>query len=76
MTLPYERTRAVTLGREFLCDLLDPSKTPRVPRVVRQHARAVLRHYPYDYEMERACRRAPDVFGSVAKMDDTTEKTS
>jgi len=33
MTLPFERKRAVTNTEQFLKDLLDPQKTPRVPRI-------------------------------------------
>jgi len=31
MTLPFERKRAVLHTEQFLKDLLDPQKTPRVP---------------------------------------------
>jgi hypothetical protein len=27
-------------------DLLDPKKTPKVPKHIRQRARAVVKHYP------------------------------
>lgn len=67
MTLPDERYRAVTRAREFLLELLDPKKTPRVPRAVRQTALRVLRHYPHDFEMERAAEIAPDVFAKDGK---------
>lgn len=62
MTLPYERYRAVVKTEEFLKELLNPKKTPRVPRVVRQHALWCLRHYPSQWEMERAAETSPDVF--------------
>lgn len=55
MTLPYERLHAVNYTREFLFDLLIPSKTPRVPKEVRDRARALLRHYPFEAEMEMVC---------------------
>lgn len=32
-------------------DLLDPKKTPRVPKEVRQRAASCLRHYPSRYNM-------------------------
>jgi hypothetical protein len=51
MTLPDERTRAVHAAREFLLDLLDPTKTPRVPRDIRLRAHSVLRHYPWSSDM-------------------------
>lgn len=62
MTMPDERFRAVNYAREFLYDLLDPKKTPRVPRPVREHARRVLRHFPMECEMEQVAELAPDLF--------------
>lgn len=46
MTLPFERAIAVNNARQFLLDLLDSKRTPRVPRAVRLRARDVLKHYP------------------------------
>lgn len=54
MTLPYERTNAVNWTREFLYDLLDPKKTPRIPRELRRRAGSLLKHYPTEYDMDRA----------------------
>ena len=51
MTLPIERTQAVLRTEEFLKDLLDPKKTPRVPRQIRDRAYRCLRHYPSQYHM-------------------------
>lgn len=70
MTLPDERYRAVLAAEQFLTDLLDSSKTPRVPRAIRQRARAVLRHYPSQWDMDRAAHAAPTVFSSPNKLDD------
>ena len=63
MTLPFERRNAVNRTQEFMRDLLDPKKTPRVPRYVREQAYRCLKHYPLEYDMERAAEQAPDVFG-------------
>ena len=52
MTLPFEEKRAVNYTREFLYDLLIPSKTPRVPKEIRDRARSLLRHYPGEYRVE------------------------
>lgn len=52
MTLPYERTRAVIRTEEFLKDLTDPKKTPRLPKTIRHQAYSLLRHYPNRYDME------------------------
>lgn len=47
MTLPIQELNAVVQGHQFLYDLLDPKKTPRVPSAVRRRASDILRHYPY-----------------------------
>ena len=53
MTLPDERYRAVIETRRFLLDLTNPQHTPRLPKIIREHARWCLRHYPNDWEMRR-----------------------
>lgn len=53
MTTPTERTRAVIQTADFLGRLLYPHLTPRVPKAVREEARALLRHYPTVYDMGR-----------------------
>ena len=72
MTLPYERRNAVNRTREFLYELLDPKKTPRVPKPIREQAYRCLKHYPLTFEMERAAEEAPDIFGDwqVSKSKD------
>ncbi len=62
MTLPDERYRAVVMTRRFLLDLCNPQHTPRVPKLIRDTAKSMLRHYPTDYDMNRAADAAPDVF--------------
>ena len=62
MTLPDERYRAVIQTRRFLLDLCNPQHTPRVPKLVRDTARSMLRHYPSDWDMTRAAEGSPDVF--------------
>jgi hypothetical protein len=57
MTLPYERTRAVNHTREFLFDLTDPKKTPRLPKYIRQQAYYLLRHYPTPLDMQMVSER-------------------
>lgn len=52
MTLPEEAYRSVVGTRRFLLDLLDPQKTPRVPRAVRLQARRLVKHFPFDCEIE------------------------
>ena len=63
MTLPIERKHAVKNVERFLLDLSNPRITPRIPKEIRDRARSLLKHYPLDYDMERAAELAPDVFG-------------
>ena len=63
MTLPIERKHAVKNVERFLLDLSNPRITKRIPKEIRDRARSLLRHYPMDYDMERAAELAPDVFG-------------
>ncbi len=69
MTVPRERYRAVSNAREFLRSLLDPKKTPRVPREIRRSAYWILHHFPHDYEMKEVAKRSPFVFDT--EDDDT-----
>jgi hypothetical protein len=57
MTIPIERTNAVIRTEKFLLELLDPKKTPRVPRLIRQDARNLLRHYPSEFDMNMIADR-------------------
>lgn len=53
MSLPDEKLRAVIWTKRFLQELLDPKATPRVPRAIRTRAGWLLRHFPYEGELER-----------------------
>ncbi len=57
MTIPIERTNAVIRTEKFLLELLDPKKTPRVPRLIRQDARNLLSHYPSEFDMNMIADR-------------------
>lgn len=63
MTMPNERRWAVDNTRQFLVDLMDPKKTPRVPSSVRKEAYRCLKHYPGEYYMEQVADQAPEIFG-------------
>jgi hypothetical protein len=63
MTLPNERRMAILKTEDFLKDLLDPSKTPRIPKEIRQRAYSCLRHFPCEYHMEQVKDLAPKIFG-------------
>jgi hypothetical protein len=61
MTLPEERYRAIKQGKKLLEELCDPGKTPRVPSIVRDKARAALRHFPQDWEIDSLAEKCPDI---------------
>ena len=61
MTLPDERYRSVKWAEGFLKRLAGEG-FDRVPKAVRDEARSILRHYPSDYDMNRAAQAAPEVF--------------
>jgi len=67
MTLPDERYRAVVQTQRFLLQILT---TPRVPKAIKDQARSCLRHYPSDFDMNRAAEGAPDIFAK--RMEDVT----
>jgi len=69
MTLPDERFRALKQSKKLLEELCDPGKTPRVPSIVRERARGVLRHFPNDYELERIADQCPDFLDKVSFSD-------
>ncbi len=61
MTLPDERYRSVKWAEAFLKRLAG-GHYARTPKAVRDEARSILRHYPSDYDMNRAAEAAPEVF--------------
>jgi len=67
MTLPDERYRAVVQTQRFLLRILT---TPRVPKAVKDEARACLRHYPSEYDMKKVSQTSADIFAE--RMEDVT----
>lgn len=65
MTVPDERTNSIIQTRQFLLDLRDPKKTPKVPSKVRERAHRCLRHFPGDWHLDEAASAVPDTFGKV-----------
>ena len=51
MSIKQEKQRAIIIARAFMRDLLDPKKTPRIPKTVRDRAYWALRHYPADFDI-------------------------
>jgi hypothetical protein len=70
MTLPDERYRAVMQTAKFLQELSHSSELKRVPLAVRQQARALLRHYPSEYDMKKVSQTSADIFAE--RMEDVT----
>lgn len=62
MTLPDERYRSLVHTKQFLYDLLNTQKTPRVPKIIRQQAKALLRHWPDNYHLDLMCEIMPGAF--------------
>lgn len=69
MTLPDERYRAFKYGKKLIEELCDPGKTPRVPSIVRDRARQVLRHYPSDYEIDKIAESCPELLEKISVYD-------
>jgi hypothetical protein len=63
VTTPVERTWAVQNTERFLMDLLDPKKTPRIPKAIRRRAASMLRHFPSKYYRDKPQELAPEVWG-------------
>ncbi len=64
MTLPNERNRAILNTYDFLCRLMSPyvkNGIKKIPMAVRQEARALLKHYPQPYEIEKLAKKCPDI---------------
>ena len=68
--MPNERYSAVLRAEEFLKDLCDPKKTPRVPKEVRKQAYYCLRHYPSKHHMDVAASVVPGVFETRDVLDE------
>ena len=62
MTLPDERYRSIMQAKRLLEELCSPQLTPRVAAGIRDRARGALRHYPSEWDMQRAAAASPDIF--------------
>lgn len=72
MTLPNERTNAILNTRRFLLSLLDPKKTPRVPKAIRREACQLLKHYPNTFDFHMFFKGSKEIFaetGETKKLD-------
>ena len=68
MTISSERYQAVLRTEKFLLSLCDPKATPRVPSVVRQQARSLLKHYPGEFYMDIVSEKVAEHFGKDFKI--------
>ena len=62
MTLPDERYRSLVQTKKFLQELLNTQQTPRVPKIIRQRANSLLRHWPDNYHLELMTKEMPEHF--------------
>lgn len=69
MTLPDERYRALKQSRKLLEELCDPGKTPRVPSIIRDRARTILRHYPMDIHLDSLAENSPELLEKTSPGD-------
>ena len=69
MTSPEDRYRSLKQSRKLLEELCDPGKTPRVPSIIRDRARGILRHYPSDYELEQLATNNPEMLEKLSIND-------
>jgi hypothetical protein len=53
MTLPDEMFNSLRAARTFMTEMLDPAVYPRLPKQVRLAARARLKHFPCQLEINR-----------------------
>ena len=64
MTLADERHRSLIETKKFLMELQSPRMTPRVPKIIRQRARSLLRHFPEDYHLHMMTVDMPQYFAT------------
>lgn len=62
MTLPDERYRSILQTERLLKDLLVASRSPRVPKAIRERAAGCLRHFPSKYDLDSAAETSPHIF--------------
>jgi hypothetical protein len=64
MTMNYERRNAVNRTRQFLVDIMEHKyKDGKNYHDLWYEARCCLKHFPGDYDMERAAEQSPEIFG-------------
>lgn len=56
MTTPQERFRSLIRANDFLYRLTEPKLARGVPKVIRDEARSILRHFPFPIELEELAK--------------------
>jgi hypothetical protein len=69
MTTAEDRYRSLKQGKKLLEELCDPGKTPRVPSIIRDRARGILRHFPSDYEIDQLALNNPEMLEKLSHND-------
>ena len=69
MTTAEDRYRAIKQSRKMLEELCDPGKTPRVPSIVRDRARSILRHFPSDFDLDSLAENNPELLEKKSSTD-------
>ena len=67
--MPDERYRALKQSKKLLEELCDPGKTPRVPSIIRDRARGILRHFPMDCDLDRLTEQCPELLEKISYND-------
>jgi len=67
--MPDERYRALKQSKKLLEELCDPGKTPRVPSIIRDRARGILRHYPMDVDLDNLAEQCPELLEKISYND-------
>jgi hypothetical protein len=68
MTLPDERYRSVMETKKFLESILNTRSG--LSKDMKEQARWCLRHYPSEYDLDRASEGSPEIF--QRRMEDVT----
>ena len=69
MTTSDERYRAIKQGKKLLEELCDPGKTPRVPSIVRDRARSILKHFPNETDLDKISTNSPELLEKTSFND-------
>jgi hypothetical protein len=69
MTLPDERTNAILNTRRFLLNLIDPKKTPKIPKSIRKEAYWLLKHYPNTFDFHMFFKNGEKIFAETKEIE-------